>query len=167
MKMEVGIGLGSNQGNREAHLGAALDFLKNLSRDHYLEVSPFYETSPLNCPEGSSFFLNAVAIIQSKESPEVLLKRLRAFEKERGRAEIYEKNSPRPLDLDILFFGDQIIKNENLIIPHPRLLQRRFVLQPLCDLRPDLILPGESQPLHYFLSHLTSHEEVTRVENNS
>ncbi|MEZ5405303.1 MAG: 2-amino-4-hydroxy-6-hydroxymethyldihydropteridine diphosphokinase [Verrucomicrobiia bacterium] len=165
--VEVGIGLGSNLGDRWEHLTEALHFFKNLSVNHSLEVSPFYETSPVGCPEGSPAFLNAVAIIQSKELPEIFLKNLRAFEKERGRAEVYEKNSSRPLDLDILFWGDRMVKSEKLIIPHPRLLQRRFVLQPLCDLRPNLILPGETQPLHYFLSHLTSQEEVTRVKNNS
>ncbi|MBX7158128.1 MAG: 2-amino-4-hydroxy-6-hydroxymethyldihydropteridine diphosphokinase [Verrucomicrobiae bacterium] len=165
--VEVGIGLGSNLGDRWEHLTEALHFLKNLSVNHFLEVSPFYETSPVHCTTGAPLFLNAVAIIQSREAPEELLEKLRGFERARGRAEVYEKNSSRPLDLDILFWGDRMVKSEKLMIPHPRLLQRRFVLQPLCDLRPNLILPGETQPLHYFLSHLTSQEEVTRVKNNS
>ena len=163
---EVGIGLGSNVGDRWENLIKALDCLRSLSIDHHLEVSPFYETSPVDCPEGSKRFLNAVAIVKSNEEPKSLLKKLREFERDRGRSEVYEKNSPRPLDLDILFFGGQIIKSETLIVPHPRLLQRRFVLQPLCDLRPNLILPGETQPLHYFLIHLTNNEEVIRAENN-
>ena len=162
---EIGIALGSNVGDRWEHIRAAIRFLKNLSPNHFIEVSSFYETSPVGCPEGSSPFLNAVAIIKVSETPERFLAKLRTFEKERGRTEVYKKNSPRPLDLDILFWGDQIIKNEVLIVPHPRLLERRFVLQPLCELRPDLVLPGETKSLHYFLSNLTTDEKVTRVEN--
>ena len=162
---EIGIAIGSNIGDRWEHLMEAISFLKKLSRNDWIEVSPFYETSPVDCPEGSSSFLNAVVIIKSDEVPKNLLKKLKQFEREQGRDEIYEKNSPRPLDLDILFLGNQLIKDEVLTVPHPRLLERRFVLQPLCDIRPNLILPGETKPLHYFLSNLITDEEVIRVEN--
>lgn len=166
MQVEVGIGLGSNMGNRSQHLKEALLFLEHLSFESYLEVSSFYETSPVDCLQGTGSFLNAVAIIKSDQKPEFFLEKLREFERKQGRAKIYKKNSSRPLDLDILFWGGQTIKSETLIVPHPYLLQRRFVLQPLCDLRPNLILPGETKPLHYFLTHLTNKEEVIRVENN-
>ena len=163
---EVGIALGSNMGDRYRHLNSAVNFLKTISTDPLIEVSSFYETSPVNCSKDSEDFLNATVILKSDEVPEIFLQKLRAFEKTQGRSEIYEKNSPRPLDLDILFWGDKILKSEILTLPHPRMLQRRFVLQPLCDLRPNLILPGETKSLHYFLSNLKTEEKVARVENN-
>lgn len=163
---EAGIALGSNMGDRYLNLISAINFLKEKSINHFIEISSFYETSPVNCPKGTENFLNAVAIIKSHVMPEMFLKELRAFERTLGRPEFREKNSPRLLDLDILFWGDNILKTETLTIPHPRMLQRRFVLQPLCDLRPNLILPGEIKSLHYFLSNLKTEEKVTRVKNN-
>lgn len=152
--LECGIALGSNAGDREAHLRAALDAMQ--AADPHLEVSPVYETEPVDCPEGSRTFLNAVAILRWGGTPETLLKWLRGIECELGRPRAREKNSPRTIDLDILYAGDAVLRTEELTLPHPRLHERRFVLQPLCDLRPALQLPGMSGTVAELLAALPS-----------
>ena len=106
------------------------------------------ETEPVDCPPGSPSFLNAVAEIRvdpAKLPPRALLERLQAFESERGRAIQRGVNAPRPLDLDIIYYGDRMVNEPGLVIPHPRADQRRFVLEPLAALRPKLVLPGQTK----------------------
>jgi len=144
-RLPVGLALGSNLGDRRAHLRAARDFLASLHEGAALPaVSALYETDPVDCPPGSAPFLNAVMEIVTLLPPEDLAARTSAFEKQLGREERRERNAPRPIDIDILYAGGRTIRSERLVIPHPRLTQRRFVLQPLADLRPDLVLPGET-----------------------
>jgi len=140
MTVECGIALGSNSGDRAANLHAALEALRTF--DPALQCSPFYETAPVDCPPGSGAFLNAVAILQWNGTPPELLDALRHIESSLGRPRDRERNAPRPIDLDILYAEDCVLSTPALIIPHPRLHLRRFVLQPLADLRPDLVLPG-------------------------
>lgn len=141
--MRVGLALGSNLGNRMAHLLWAIDSLRALAEpgESFL-VSHFYETEPIDCPPGSPPFINAAIEFAYANSPDALLKVLQAMEIERGRKDS-GKNAPRPLDLDILYYGDQIHSTAYLTIPHPRLTERLFVLQPLCDICPNRILPGQ------------------------
>jgi 2-amino-4-hydroxy-6-hydroxymethyldihydropteridine diphosphokinase len=146
----AGIALGSNLGDRAAELDAGIAFLRLLSVDDKVRESSRLETRPVDCPAGSPLFLNAVAEIRvdtGRFSPRRLMEKLQAFERERGRPAERETNAPRPLDLDILYFGDVRISEPDLVIPHPRALQRRFVLQPLAHLRPDLILPGQKKSM--------------------
>ena len=150
MKTECGIALGSNTGDRLAHLRAAVAALREA--DPQLEVSPVYETAPVDCPDGSGAFLNGVAILAWTDTPEALLQFLRRIECRLGRPSERARNAPRTIDLDILYAGDAILTGEELLIPHPRLHQRRFVLQPLCDLRPELVLPGFAQAIRALLS---------------
>ena len=150
MVVQVGIALGSNLGDRAAELDAGVAFLRFLSVDDKVRESSRLETRPVDCPPGSPLFLNAVAEIRvdtARFSPRRLMEKLQAFELERGRAAVRETNAPRPLDLDILYFGEIAIKEPDLVIPHPRALQRRFVLQPLAYLRPDLVLPGQTKTM--------------------
>jgi 2-amino-4-hydroxy-6-hydroxymethyldihydropteridine diphosphokinase len=110
---------------------------------------------PVDCPPGSASFLNAVAEIQvdpAQLSPSGLLARLQAFEIERGRPAQHGRNTPRPLDLDILYFGDLVLKEAGLTLPHPRLVDRLFVLQPLAELRPALVLPGQTSTVRELLA---------------
>ena len=155
----VGIALGSNEDNRLEHLQAALRWLEKISIAT-VKGSRVYETAPFECAEGTPFFLNAVCEIVSSEDPFKLLRQMRAFERDRGRPESYPKNAPRTLDLDLLYAGDMKMDTEELKLPHPRILERRFVLQPLCDIRPDLILPGTTQPIHAFLASLPNKGDV-------
>jgi 2-amino-4-hydroxy-6-hydroxymethyldihydropteridine diphosphokinase len=153
-KILVGIALGSNIGNRYVELDAGMAFLRSLSLDHRLRESPRLETAPVDCPPGSQDFLNAVAEIEL--DPEIippleLMRRLQAFERQRGRPSAREVNAPRPLDLDIIYYGDHMIEEPNLIIPHPRSAQRRFVLEPLSHLSPELILPGQTKTVRELL----------------
>jgi len=159
--LAVGVGLGSNQGDRPGHLNAAIEWLRTLSTGP-LAVSPVYETSAVDCAPGTPPFLNAVCEMQyGGELPE-LLRRMREFERERGRPAAYEKNTSRPLDLDILYAGDLVMQTEELTIPHPRLLERRFVLQPLCDIHPDLVLPGRPQTASEYLRRLPAQGGLVR-----
>jgi 2-amino-4-hydroxy-6-hydroxymethyldihydropteridine diphosphokinase len=146
MVVQVGIALGSNLGDREAELDAGLEFLKSISLASRLRVSPRMRTAPVGCPPGSEPFLNAVAEIEADPErlpPRELLRRLQKFEGERGRPAGRETNAPRPLDLDIIYYGALELDEPGLVIPHPRAAQRRFVLEPLSHLRPDLVLPGQ------------------------
>jgi len=150
----VGIALGSNLGNRTAELEAAFAFLQHLAADDEILRSTIIETAPVDCPPGSAPFLNAVAEIQVDPGnlpPEVLLGKLQAFEQQRGRATERERNAPRPLDLDILYYGDCVLRTATLVIPHPRLTERRFVLEPLAQIRPELVLPGQTRSVRELL----------------
>jgi 2-amino-4-hydroxy-6-hydroxymethyldihydropteridine diphosphokinase len=144
----VGISLGSNLGDRNAELQGAIGFLRTVAIDGRVMESPRFETTPVDCPPGSPTFLNSVAEIKLDSiemTPLNLLRNLQEYEMERGRAPFHEINSPRPIDLDILYYGASEYDALDLIIPHPRAHLRRFVLQPLAFLRPELILPGQKR----------------------
>lgn len=150
----VGIALGSNLGNRAAELEAGFAFLQTLSAAP-IRRSSILETAPVDCPPGSASFLNAVAELQvdpAKLPPRELLGRLQAFERQRGRPLEHGRNSPRPLDLDVLYFGNAILQEHDLVIPHPRVATRGFVLGPLAELQPDLILPGQTRTVRELLA---------------
>ncbi len=155
--MRVGVALGSNLGDRAAALSAARLFLLSLHEAPGAALfSALYETEPLDCPPGSPVFLNAAAEIESSLTPADLLANLQAAEREAGRPTARARNSPRHLDLDLLYCGDLVVGGPPLTLPHPRMLQRRFVLQPLAEIRPDLILPGQNQTVRDLLAALPS-----------
>ncbi|MEX1045170.1 MAG: 2-amino-4-hydroxy-6-hydroxymethyldihydropteridine diphosphokinase [Chthoniobacterales bacterium] len=159
--MQTGIALGSNLGDRLAGLRAGRDFLLALHEGPApAAVSPVYETDPVGCPPGSFAFLNAVLEIETSLEPDVLLTRLAAFEHTLGRPAERSVNAPRPLDLDILYAGANEIRSADLTLPHPRLAERRFVLQPLADLRPHLVLPGQSRSVWQLLAALPAEPQV-------
>jgi 2-amino-4-hydroxy-6-hydroxymethyldihydropteridine diphosphokinase len=150
----VGIALGSNMGDRSAELDAGISFLRFLSTNHEVRESPRIETSPVDCPPGSPAFLNSVAEIEVDTvllPPLNLLGCLQEFEIERGRSPLRDVNAPRPLDLDIVYYGIEQFDQMGLTIPHPRAITRRFVLEPLSHLRPDLILPGQTKTVRELL----------------
>ncbi len=138
--MECGIALGSNTGDRRGNITAGLHQMAALG--HITALSPLYETEPVDCPEGSGAFFNGVAVFQWSSTAEALLVALRKIEVSLGRPAIRPWHAPRPLDLDILYAGDLTCHTATLTLPHPRLAERRFVLQPLADIRPELLLPG-------------------------
>jgi 2-amino-4-hydroxy-6-hydroxymethyldihydropteridine diphosphokinase len=151
----AGIALGSNLGDRAAELEAGFGFIRTLAANGEVFRSPVIETAPVDCPPGSPAFLNAVAEIQvdpAELPPEELLSRLQAFEGERGRPRQHTRNSARPLDLDILYYGNRVVRTPGLTIPHPRLTERLFVLEPLARLRPDLVLPGQTRSMREILA---------------
>ena len=133
------IGLGANLGDAQASLRAALQALAALPGCRLLRVSSFYRSAPVDA-SGADFH-NAVAALHTVLAPLALLDALQAIEQQFGRERPYA-NAPRTLDLDLLLFGDQQLHSPRLTLPHPRLHQRAFVLQPLLELSPDLVAPG-------------------------
>lgn len=141
----AGIALGSNLGDRMSNLRAALDALRQItSPDEPMLTAPVYQTEPRFCPPGSPDFLNTVVEIVFEGSPLELLAQTRAIEQQLGRTRGEERNTPRTIDIDLLYLGDDIFEDAELTLPHPRIGERRFVLQPLADIRPELVLPGQS-----------------------
>ena len=155
----VGIALGSNLGDRSANLEAARDRLRKIASpgESFLSAST-YQTEPLLCPPGSPFFYNSVVEISWEGDPFALLELTQSIEKYLGRSGSPERNAPRVIDVDLLYFGDQIIDTEALVLPHPRLGERRFVLQPLAEIRPGLVLPGHIHSIATLLKQLASEE---------
>lgn len=127
------VGLGANLGEREAALRQALAALGQCPGTRVLRVSPLYGSAPVDA--GGPDYLNAVAEVATTLAPEALLQALQAIEQSAGRERPY-RNAPRTLDLDILWFGDQVIDTPLLTVPHPRMAERAFVLRPLADLVP-------------------------------
>jgi 2-amino-4-hydroxy-6-hydroxymethyldihydropteridine diphosphokinase len=158
------IALGSNLGDSPATVRRALRRLEALSAAPLLRSS-LWRSSPVDCPSGSPPFVNAVAGLtpQPGETPETLLAKLQALEKEFGRQPRQVRNEPRPLDLDLLAFGGETRATPALTLPHPRAHQRRFVLAPLAELAPDLVLPGQSQSMAALLAALRSDEVLRRL----
>ena len=161
MPMRAGIALGSNIEPRLLNLQAA--------RRRILELhvgpepvlgSKVYETSPVDCAPDSSAFLNAVLEIASDLPSEDLHRALQKIETDLGRPESHEKNSPRTIDLDLLYYGDSIVNTAALILPHPRIAERQFVLRPLADVRPDLLLPNFPNNISDTLNLLKNEEKL-------
>src|SRR5205085_9856898 len=120
-------------GDRHAHLDHAVSRLQSLLRN--LAVSRSYETAPVGASGPQSLYLNAAAVGVTALAPRALLDALLAIEAERGRERPYP-NAPRTLDLDLILFGDDVIEEGGLIVPHPRFRERRFVLEPLAEIAP-------------------------------
>ena len=146
------ISLGSNLGltrdslhlSPESILRNALTELQALTTTP-LKISSLYRTAPLDCPPGSADFFNVVALMQvnAELAPADFLQHLRALEIKYGRLRTNTLNQPRPLDLDLISFGRMQCNEPNLTLPHPRALERRFVMDPLAEIAPELRLPGQ------------------------
>lgn len=132
----VFVGLGANLGDREATLRSALQAMAQLPGTRVERVSPLYGSAPVDA--GGPDYLNAVAALATTLTPQALLQALQAIEQSAGRERPY-RNAPRTLDLDILWFGDQVIHTPTLTVPHPRMAERAFVLRPLADLVPERV----------------------------
>lgn len=128
------VGLGSNLGDRKLHLDEAV------RRLGARRVSSYRETDPVGRTDQPKF-LNAVAEVDTTLGPEALLDRLLEIERDLGRVR-GERWGPRTIDLDLLLYGDRVIRTPRLTVPHPRMTERRFVLEPIAELAPDLIVPG-------------------------
>lgn len=133
------VGLGSNLGDRRAHLQAAVDRLR--AGGDVVAVSPLYETEPVGGPAGQGPYLNVVVELSTEDTPRELLERCRALEAAAGRMRA-ERWGPRTLDADVLLVEGAEVDEPDLTVPHPRLWERRFVVQPLADLAPDLVSPS-------------------------
>jgi 2-amino-4-hydroxy-6-hydroxymethyldihydropteridine diphosphokinase len=155
------VGLGSNVGDRHAHLRAALDLLAEHGVD-VEAVSSAYETEPVGEILDQPDFLNAAARIRTELEPEALLDVCKAIEVEQGRMLAGPRHGPRPLDVDLLLLGDLEVEGARLRVPHPQVTERRFVLVPLLELDPDLALPDGTR-LADALERLGEDERVKLV----
>ena len=166
MASRVGISLGSNLGDRLANLCEASRLIRRLSPVgvHY-EQAPIYLSAPVDCEEDAPDFFNTTIEIDYVGSPYQLLDSTQAIEFSMGRATVREENAPRIIDIDLLYFNDLVVRGDILTVPHPELTHRRFVLQPLAEIRPHLILPGDRATITEHLSRLdTGEPELTMIQ---
>ena len=133
------LGLGSNLGDRGAHLADALRRLQDRPQLQILKVSSVYETAPVGPPDQPDFY-NVVARVEANCTAQQLLETVQQVEQQMGRAR-EARWGPRTIDIDILFFGSETIDTPGLRVPHPQMMQRQFVLVPLAEIAPDLLLP--------------------------
>lgn len=160
----VFVALGSNLGDSPAVLASAFDRLGNWSATP-IRRSSMWTSTPVDCPPGSPRFLNAVAELSPRpgETPESLLLAMQALEREFGRRPKLVLNEARPLDLDLIAWGHQTRTTAQLTLPHPRAHLRRFVLQPLAELAPELLLPGQTATVEELLRELKTDEVLHRM----
>jgi 2-amino-4-hydroxy-6-hydroxymethyldihydropteridine diphosphokinase len=165
--MRTAVALGSNLGNRLENLRAARRQIIGLK-----EVQPpilssgIYETEAIDCERGASKFLNAVVEFDYEGDSGQLLEQVGRIEESLGRKRDHQKNVSRTIDIDLLYYGDRRIDNERLQLPHPRMHLRRFVLQPLTDIRPDLILPNQTRTVADLLAEIGDYGGVVRLASD-
>jgi 2-amino-4-hydroxy-6-hydroxymethyldihydropteridine diphosphokinase len=147
--MKVAIALGSNLGDREAHLRRAVEALNQLLS--HLRVSSFYETEPVGVETPQPMFLNAAATGESLLSAREVLDVLLAVEERFGRERPYER-APRTIDLDLILYGNEVIDTPGLRVPHPRFRERRFVLEPLAEIAPGWVDPVTGKTIEELLA---------------
>ena len=166
--IEIGFSLGSNIEDRRQHLVAAKERILAQPHARFLAQSSLYETEPVDVEDEyrDQSFLNAVLVIQSTWPVEPWLAKLSAIEDELGRIRTTDRNAPRTVDVDILYAGQSCIDSGGLVVPHPRWAGRRFVVQPLAEVRPNLELPNAGNPVSRILEQLDDPHECARLEDD-
>ncbi len=162
------IALGSNQGDSARLLQDACRRLADLASAPIL-CSSLWRSIPIDCPPGSPDFENAVAVLQPRTdlTPELLLAELQRIEGEFGRRPKIVLNEPRPLDLDLIAWGREVRQSAALTLPHPRAHLRHFVLCPLAELAPDLVLPGQRQTVRQLLAALGPAPDLVQLAGSA
>ena len=150
------VALGSNLGNRRALLDAAIFMLDAIPQTWHVTTATYRETAPVDAPSGSPPFLNSVVLLNTKLEPEDLMRNLFTIEADLGRRRDGTRNGPRIIDLDLILFGDQQLSTPLLTVPHPRMAQRKFVLEPLAEIAPDLVHPQTGKTIRVMLAELIS-----------
>src|SRR5436190_20891374 len=165
--MRTAVALGSNIGDRLENLRAARQQILNL-----IEIQPpvlssaIYETDPVDCQPGAPKFLNAVVEFGHNGDLLRLLKKLKGIEEALGRPREHARNISRNIDMDLLYIGDNRISDRELELPHPRMCVRKFVLRPLADIPPELILAGQTKTVRELLAQLNDTCNVVCLRND-
>ena len=159
------IGLGSNQGASVAIVKAAINRLGAFAAAGSMRQSSLYRTSPVDCAPGTGDFINAAVAFVPRAglTPETLLADLKALEQEYGRQAVAPRHAPRPLDLDLLVFGEERRDTERFQLPHPRATERLFVMAPLAEIVPEFRWPGADRTVQVLLQTLQTDETVERL----
>lgn len=160
MTADAYVSIGTNLGDREAHLALALRRLAELPDTELAAVSPVFDTDPVGPPPQAPF-LNAAARLRTRLAPRALLDALLAIEQEAGRVR-GARNAARSLDLDLLLYGDRVLDEPGLQVPHPRLAERPFVLEPLAALAPALVHPTLGEPIATLAARVRDPRAVRR-----
>ncbi len=160
--MEIALSLGTNLGDRLANLRGACARIGALPDTRVIARSRIYETAPVGVkPQYQDMtYLNAVLVVETQLPVETVSDRIHAIEAEMGRVRGDDRFAPRPIDIDILYAGREIRDDDSLTLPHPRWAERRFVLQPLADVRPGMVLPGYTQRVIDLLANLGGESDV-------
>ena len=162
--MRFGIALGSNLGDRLQNLREAVRRLEEAAPvGKVIACAPAFHTAPVDCPEGSEEFLNSAIEWEEDVAPLVLLDRLLSIEAALGRDRSLGWHAPRPIDLDLLYADDISMEHPRLILPHPRIGQRRFVLEPLSHIAPGKVLAGQTRTVAQVLAELESTEPPLEI----
>ena len=165
--MRTAVALGSNLGDRLEKLRAARKAIADLANvKPPILSSAIYETEPVGCEPGANKFLNAVVEFDYEGGPARLLEQLNRIEEALGRARDHLKNVSRTIDIDLLYSGDRKIEDGRLQLPHPRLHLRKFVLQPLADIRPGLVLAGQTKTVSQLLKEFNESSAVVSLMDN-
>jgi 2-amino-4-hydroxy-6-hydroxymethyldihydropteridine diphosphokinase len=161
VEFDAYIAIGSNLGDRELNLLMAVAELGKIAGCRVTGLSSFYETTPVGMPADSQSFYNAVARLKVTLTPHQLLTELQRIEREKFGRKPSKSPESRRMDLDLLLFDQLQINEPDLILPHPRMSQRRFVLQPLADIAPDLVHPVLGETVATLFKQLSGDEKVT------
>lgn len=160
--MEIGLSLGSNLGDRLVHLRRAAQRIAALPGVRIVAAAPVYETEPVGVQpvHAALKYLNTILIVEGPEDLDTLSESLHAIETDLGRRRSADRQAPRTIDIDVIYAGGVRRRDGKLDLPHPRWAERRFVLQPLADVRPDLILPDGGRTVTDQLARLPADEGV-------
>lgn len=159
--MKYYFSLGSNQGDKLINIHKAITFLKGMGR--LVSKSSTYRTAPVDMPGETEDFLNLVLVVDTDISPMDMLKKIKHFEKKLGREKLNSGYDPRPIDIDILMVDDLVIREEKLVVPHPRMSKRTFVLIPLLEIAPDMVHPICKKSFREILNNLSENQRVVKI----
>lgn len=167
--MEVGLSIGSNLGDRLSNIKLTIEKISHFQETSVIAKSPVYETEPVGVmPEHQDMvFLNSVIIVDTKIQPGELITQLHNLEKDMGRPLSHTPNAPRTIDIDIIYAGNESIDDPSLTLPHPDWAKRRFVVQPLADIRPDLTIHGQDATVKELLLTLPETPKVLPYDSGS
>lgn len=163
--MECALSLGSCQGDSQGLLLKAIDELNKLPKTSVVAKASFYETEAVDVPEKYKdlVFINTAAIVETALTPDELSIAVHELEYKLGRVRTGERHAPRTIDIDIITHGDTILVRPDLTLPHPEAVNRRFVIEPIAEIRPNLIIPGQSKTAKEILQLLPTAPKVKRI----